>query len=192
MRSTITLAFVFCLIFSACKKKENIILEEKIDFNEASVKLMDTIRPDLYGTWKMKEVNVKPFAPQTSEIGIYKDTTLIDFAILNITSVNNYSKYNQVSNDVTGVLEFQHKSYPVGFTMRATGDRIFKKQGPQIFALFEFRFLVGSHPTEKEEDYLQSLTLIGNNYTIEISSDGQKMVWKGLNRAIKEIQFVKN
>jgi hypothetical protein len=90
------------------------------------------------------------------------------------------------------VLRFKSKVYPVGFRMMSTPTRIVKKVGPQVFTLFEYRFPVGSHVSEEEESYLwNNLGLIGENYSIEISHDGKTMVWKGLSRAIKDIQFIK-
>ena len=187
------LVFFPCLFLFACEKNEDPgIKEYEIDYRKASIELMDSIRPKLTGRWNMKEVNVKVFPPYSIEVGIYKDTTLKDFAVLDITSVDNYSQeFNLEHNDVTGVLRFKSKVYPVGFRMMSNATRIVKKVGPQVFTLFEYRFPVGSHVTEKEESYLWNLSLIGENYSIEISPDGKTMVWKGLNRAIKDIQFIK-
>ncbi|EOR96353.1 hypothetical protein ADIARSV_0458 [Arcticibacter svalbardensis MN12-7] len=194
MRRIIILVFVSCLTLLACKKKEDVVLAiDELDYNEESIKLMDSIRPNFLGTWNMKEIKVKAFAPFTTEIGIYKDTILNDLAVLELTGVDNYSQqYYNENNDITGVLKFRNKIFPVGFTMRSSGERILKKIGPQAFALFEYRFPVGSHPSTIEEDYLGNLSLLAEVYSMEMSPDGKTMVWKGLNRAIKEIQFVKN
>ncbi len=76
--------------------------------------------------------------------------------------------------------------------MSASANRIYHKTGPQVFGLFEFRFPTGySQVTEKEEMYLIYLTLIGENFEMQLSDDGKSMQWKGLNRAIKNIQLVK-
>jgi hypothetical protein len=186
------LVFFPCLLLLACEKNDDPgVKAEKIDYRKASIELMDSIRPKLIGTWNMKEVNVKT-SPYSIDVGINKDTTLKDFAVLDITSIDNYSQeFNLEHNDVTGVLKFKSKIYPVGFRMMSTPTRIVRKFGPQVFTLFEYRFPVGSHVTENEESYLWNLGLIGENYSLEISPDGKKMVWKGLNRAIKDIQFVK-
>ena len=182
------------LAFSACKK--DLVEEVKVDplteNIQASIQLMDTIRPKLLGTWSMKEVDVKVFPPFTSDAGIKNDTTLKDFAVLNISSVDNSSQYfYKINNDVKGVLKFKDKTYPVGFTMMPTVTRISNKTGPQVSTLFEYRFSDGSHIVEKEEAYLWDLGFIGENYSIEISSDGKTMVWRGLSRAIKSIYLVK-
>lgn len=178
------------LTLFACQKDANLPEEEKVDWDNASIAVMNSMRPNLLGSWKIKAVTIKPFAPNTSEIGIYKDTVLYDFAELNLNQVNN-SGYYEKGNDVTGVISFKSKHYPVGFRMLVHPDRILHKKGPQAFALFEYRFPVGTHLTEPEEDYLRNLTLIGENFEIEISPDGKVMNWKGLNRAIKNIRFEK-
>lgn len=186
--------FITVLILSACNKKNDLPVtepEQKIDFNTASISLMDSIRPKLFGSWVIKQLDVTPFPSSTNEIGIFKDTTIYNFATLNINSINNSSYYNQVHNDVTGSINFRSKTYPVGFTLFAASNRIYDKIGPQFFSLFEYRFQSGSHTTEYEESYLQYITLVGENFSIEISQDGNKMIWKGLNRGIKNIQFVK-
>jgi len=194
MKRVLSLIFAFSLILLACKKNEGeeVNVKEEIDYTKASIELMDSIRPKLSGTWNMKEVDVKVFPPYTNEVGIKSDTTLKDFAVLDITTVDNYSQdFYLEHNNVTGLLKFKSKTYPVGFTMMSTPTRIAKKTGPQVFTLFEYRFGDGSHVTENEESYLWNLSLIGENYSIEISPDGKTMVWKGLSRAIKSIYFVK-
>ena len=195
MKKPLGLIFLFSLILSACKKEqgEELQLNERIDYRKASIQLMDTIRPKLSGIWNMREVHLKVFPPLTNEIGITKDTTFKDFAVLNITTVDNSSQdFYLEHNDVRALLKFKSKTYPVGFTMMSTPTRIVNKTGPQVFTLFQYRFQDGSHVTENEESYLWNLGLIGENYSIEISPDGKTMVWKGLSRAIESIYFVKN
>ncbi len=186
-----TLLALAGLLLPGCQKEERSAGVQKIDFNKAAIALMDTLRPHLLGSWKINRVNVTAAAPQTRDAGIYKDTTLIDFAALEITSIDNESAYNRVNNDVTGFLTYKGKSYPVGFTVYASGNRIFEKSGPQVYGLFEFRFKAGSHALEPEETYLQNLTLIGDTYSIEISADGKSMTWKGLNRGVKSAELSK-
>lgn len=190
MKKIFVSALVGLFMLSACQKNNNLPEEEKIDRDKATIALMDSIRPRLLGSWKMKSVSVKPFAPHTSEIGIYKDTVLYGFAELHLNQVNN-SGYYQKGNDVLGVIKFRSKYYPVGFRMLAREDRILHKKGPQAVALFEYRFPDGKHFAEPEEDYLNNLTLIGDNFDIEISTDGKVMTWKGLSRAVKSIRFEK-
>jgi hypothetical protein len=133
MKRVLGLIFVFSLFLLACEKNEGagVKVEEKIDYTKASIALMDSIRPELSGTWNMKEVNVSVFPPFTSDVEIKNDTTLNDFAVLDITNVDNSSQsFYLEHNDVTGVLKFKSKIYPVGFTMMSTPTRIAHKTGP--------------------------------------------------------------
>lgn len=190
MKKISLLTLVVLPMLFACQKNSILPEEEKIDWNKASVAIMDSIRPKLLASWKMKSVSVKPFAPYTSEIGIYKDSVLYDFAELDLNQANSLS-YSQGGIDVLGVIRFKSKSYPVGFRMLTHPDRILHKKGPQGFALIEYKFPVGTRFSEPEENYLSNLTLIGDNFNIEISSDGKVMIWKGMSRAIKNIRFEK-
>ncbi|WP_316812313.1 hypothetical protein [Pedobacter heparinus] len=190
MKKITVVLFAGVLMLLACQKNTGSPVEKKIDWDKASIAIMDSMRPKLLANWKMKSVSVKPSAPSTSEIGIYKDTVLYNFAELNLTQVKN-SGYYEKGNDVTGVITFRSKRYPVGFRLHAHPDRVVHKKGPQVFGLVEYRFPVGTHLTELEESYLSNLTLIGDNFEIEISADGRSMTWKGLNRAIKNISFEK-
>ncbi len=192
MKIKYLLCFFAFAILCACNKKDVLVSDPKVDFNSASVKLMDSIRPALYGTWQMQEVKVVPFQTSVGEIGIYKDTVLKNLATLTINHIDyNTNELYRRQNDVTGTLTFGSKTYPVGFTMNASANRIYHKTGPQVFGLFEYRFPSGLHITEKEEMYLIYLTLIGENFEMQLSDDGKSMQWKGLNRAIKNIQLVK-
>ncbi|SDZ80870.1 hypothetical protein [Pedobacter hartonius] len=198
MKRVAGLAFIFCFILLGCKKDKGAAQDiekagsNKTDYTKESIKAMENLRPKLYGTWSMEKITVKPVLSAAGELGFKRDTTLLNLASLNIDRVDYSSQPgNLTRNDVTGMLKFKTKSYPVGFRMLATPTWITEGIGPQTFALFEFRFPVGSHLTETEEAYLSNLTLIGENYSINMSKDGKTMIWKGLNRAIESIEFVR-
>ena len=190
MKKLVLLGLIAITLFTNCSKQTEAPIEKKIDWTKSSITIMNSLRPKLLTSWKIKEVHVTPFAPNTSEIGIFKDSILYNLGDLNINQINNSSAY-ETGNDVTGVIKFKTKYYPVGFRMLANPERIVKNTGGQVFALFEYRFPVGSHITEPEESYLSNLTLINSNFEIEVSEDGRVMIWKGLNRAIKSIRFEK-
>lgn len=192
MKKIVRSGIIACLFFLACTKDKELVVEEKVDYNKESLRILDSIRPKLLGTWRMSEVNVQPYRPTTTEIGITKDTTFLNFATLHIHSIDSSSpSLKDWRDEVTGRLEFKTKRYPVGFRMMPTAERLYRKIGPQVIGLFEFRYPVGSHITEPEESYLWSLTLIGSNYDMEISPDGKTMVWTGLQRAVRSIKFEK-
>ncbi len=115
MKINYLLFFFACAMLCACNKKDVLVSDPKLDFNTASVKLMDSIRPALYGTWLMQEVKVVPFQTSVGEIGIYKDTVLKNLAILTINHIDyNTNELYRRRNDVTGMLTFGNKTYPVG------------------------------------------------------------------------------
>ena len=55
--------------------------------------------------------------------------------------------------------------------------------------LLEWQFPTGSHVWKSEELFFRDLRLVGENYSIEVENG--KMLWKGLNRDIKQIQMKK-
>jgi hypothetical protein len=191
MKRIYILPLCLLLVLAACKEPVQAPEREKIDFTKSATAIMDNIRPKLYGSWSIKEINLVPAPPSTSEIGIYKDTTILDLGQLDIYQVNS-SGYNASSNDVTGVIRFDRKVYPVGFRMLATGERVYQNKGPQVFGVFDYRFPVGSQLTEPQENYLRHLNLIGSNFEMETSEDGRTMIWKALGRAVKSMRLVKN
>jgi hypothetical protein len=193
MKRLAGLAFMFCVILLGCNKEEETSVREvKVDYHKESIRVMDEMRPKLYGSWTMESLTYDPTKTATGGTGSKKDTTLLNFGTLNINLVDNSSRPDRPeNNDVTGGLTFRKKLYPIGFKMLASAEGINNRPGPQTFAFFEFRFPEGSHITEADESYLQNLTLIGNNYSISMSKDGKTMVWQALNGAMKNISFVK-
>ena len=55
--------------------------------------------------------------------------------------------------------------------------------------LLEWQFPTGSHVWKSEELFFRDLELVRENYSIEVEIG--KMLWKGLNRDIKQIQMKK-
>ena len=55
--------------------------------------------------------------------------------------------------------------------------------------LLEWQFPTGSHVWKSEELFFRDLGLVGENYSIEVEIG--KMLWKGLNQDIKQIQMKK-
>lgn len=184
--SNVLLAVI--LLFGSCDHDDQIV-PEKIDFDQSAIMIMDSIRTKLYGRWELKEVHVAPKWSSLQEIGIKGDTLIKDLAVIEINHVDDQGYYRK-NNNVSGIIRFRNKIYPVGFKMLATPNRIVDKTGPQVFMLLEFRFPVGTRTVEPEESYLYSLNLINENYTLEISQDGKNMIWEGLNRSIKEVKLV--
>lgn len=192
MKKIITLCLVSIALLTGCEKESGKVNKvEKLDLNKASVDLMNMLRPKLLTVWKIKELHVSPYPPYTSEIGIFKDSVIYNLGELSINQINSTGFY-EARNDVNALLSYKTKSYPVGFRMGAIPEHLVNNKGSQVFIFLEYRFPLGTHVVEPEEDYLAKLTLINNNFEIELSENGEVMLWKGLRRGITSIRFEKS
>lgn len=177
-------------IMFECKTKKDVEPEveievpEKIDFDKAAVLLMDTVTKDLTGRWNLAKVEYDIKYPNPAG-SVTKDTTFSDFAVLDIKSVSRQesAKYPAIKGEIL----FQGRTYPVQFRLISNAERLVDKKGPQAFMLFEYAFPAGTTIWEKEELFFRNSGLVGENYSIELDSKTKKMIWKGLNRDIKEI-----
>ena len=161
---------------------------ERIDFDKGAVQIMDTLVDNLYGRWKMQEVefHIKYANPTGS---VKKDTIFKDFAELEI---KNISREEDRRNPVCkGELLLQGKVWPVVFRLNAAAERIVDKTGPQAFTLFETNFPNGSRPWQDDELFFRDLRLTGENYSIQVDYKNQSMTWKGLNGDIRQIKLVR-
>lgn len=158
----------------------------KVDFNAGAIKIMDQLSDQLKGKWNLQQVefDIKYTNPTGS---IKKDTIFTDFAVLEVHSItrNEDLRYPLCKGEIT----YLNQSWPVVFRLLASPERIVEKKGPQAFMLLEWQFSTGTHIWKPEELFFRDLGLIGENYSIEVE-DG-KMLWKGLNRDIKQIQMKK-
>ncbi|WAC11527.1 hypothetical protein [Dyadobacter pollutisoli] len=181
-------------IMFQCKTKKDIEPEigietpEKIDFDKAAVLLMDTVTKDLNGRWNLAKVEYDIKYPNPTG-SVTKDTTFADFAVLDIKSVSRQesARYPVVKGEVL----FQGRTYPVQFRLLSNAGRLVDKKGPQAFMLFEYAFPAGTIIWEKEDLFFRDSGLVGENYSIELDPKSRKMIWKGLNRDIKEITMQK-
>ena len=176
-----------------CKSKEKLedeVFEEtkpaKIDFDKASVQIMDTLSAQLLGRWNLQQVEFV-LKPYNREGSVKKDTIFRDFAVLEIQNISRESpKYP----GVTGQMVYKDQRWPVRFNLIADATRIIEKKGPHAYTLLDWNFPNGSRTWKPEELFMKNLGLIGDNYSIELDSD-KSMVWKGLNLDVKEIRLKK-
>ncbi|WP_256003977.1 hypothetical protein [Pedobacter deserti] len=190
MKKPILSILAFVLLFAACGKNSLQTPEkEHVDTEQKSVQVMKAIQPKMLARWRIKEIQITPFSPGTSEIGIYRDTILYDFGILDINQVVDTGGYYRKYNDFSGSIIYKSKILPIGFIGRPSVEALFNERGPELIGLLDFRFPVGSHETLPEEQYLQYLGLIWETFTMEFNEDGKTMIWKGLNRSCKYIRF---
>ena len=180
-------------LFSQCAKTSE--PAPKVNYDQKSAEIVQAVSPALVGDWTLRRVHItaQPYNVGQRELGIVRDTVFENFATLSIQQAPSgrsipdprYAKF-------TGFLHYRTKTYPIQFELSASPQRLFHDEGPQAFFLFEYNFPVGSHPTEPEEQLLQYLGLIGENFSLEIVP-GQPlaMTWRGLNRGIDKIELVK-
>ncbi|KQS27973.1 hypothetical protein [Dyadobacter sp. Leaf189] len=184
---SVPLFFAAVSLVAGCRLEKEIDPErpEKFDLQAAEVQLMDTVTENITGEWKLSSVeyDIKYTNPNGS---VKKDTIFTDFATLDIQYVSREESLRYPT--VKGELQFGEKTYPVRFGMIANGERLVKKTGPQAFMLLEYAF-PGPHVWQNDEIFFRDSGLINENYSILIAPDSRTMVWKGLNRDIKQIIF---
>lgn len=188
MKIRLLLLLVTFFLFNQCSQDKSI--SPKIDKNKASIELMNELRPQLTGTWVVKQLQIKP---QNStfhgELGIRKDTTLTNFARLDIAP--NPIQFSPTSTRYIGHLQYGSKNYPIRFELLA-GPWIFSQKGSKAYFLLDYNFPIGpSRPTEREEYFLQQIGLMLETFSLNIATD-QLMIWEGLNRGIERIELIKN
>ena len=184
------------LLFGQCTGDNELSPQkDKIDFDQASIQLMEKLAPQIVGTWTLQRVQVKYQNYNTSqrELQITKDTTLSNLATLTIVpaAVPRSSPRDLRRGEYDGTIRYGNRTYPVQFDVRSNPGWIVDKKGPQGYFLFEYRFPDGTHKVEPEEAFLQNIGLISDNFSLETTSDPKKMIWRGLNRGIDQIELVR-
>lgn len=168
---------------------ENVGLVPKINYDQASIDLMNELTPQITGRWNLRQVKVKYQSyNQQSEIGISQDTTFQNLATLTVVRSN--QQRDPRYGEFEGTIEYNRKTHSVKFYLLASYDWFHKKTGPQASFLFEYNFKV-IHTIEPEEKFLEDLGLIGDNFYLEVLPSQKKMIWKGLNRELERIELEK-
>ncbi|GAB3028647.1 hypothetical protein [Spirosoma pulveris] len=167
----------------------------KIDYDQVAAQVMTELKPQLVGTWKIRQVHVSPNAPnRINRLNLRQDSTFQDLGLLTIlpaarprqTPVDpRYSEYD-------GTIQYNKKTYPIQFNAWP-GPRIYSpgQKGPQAFLLFSFHFPDGIRFPEAEETFLENLGLINETFSLETTVGQPTMQWVGLNRGIQRMDFVK-
>lgn len=192
-----------CLLLTQCKKDENVAQDEtrpeeeipaKIDFEKRTVEIMTETAPQAVGTWILQEVHInatKLYGAQP--LGIQKDTVFKDFATLKLYPATRarYKPVQAKHPEFEGTITLKNKTYPVYFSLLVNPDYFFRSEGPQAFFLFDFNFPDGTRIPEEEDKLLKDLGVVGDNFSFQLQPKAPLMVWKGLNRGVKEIIFKK-
>lgn len=161
------------------------------NYNEISAALLKELAPRITGQWTLAEVRYTRRPLFQYPPSLPRDTVLSQFATLTIAPAP-VSRPSRADNpEFEGQLSYHSKTYPVRFSLLAAPDRVVRQQGPPAYFLLEFNFPVGSHQTEPEEQFLQDIGLIGENFSLEAEAGQTTMRWQGLNRHLTAITLRK-
>ena len=190
---SLLLLFATGALFSQCAKTSPEVAP-KVDYNKKSAEIVQALSPTLPGTWQLRRLYIKAQSYNTGqkELGLVRDTVFQDFATLSIQPApSGRSIPDPRYASFSGLLRFRTKTYPVQFELRASPERLINDNGPQGLFVMHWNFPVGSHRTEPEEDFLQYLGFINENFSVEVVSGQPTMIWRGLSRGIDRIELVK-
>lgn len=167
----------------------------KPDYDQIAAQVMADLKPQLIGTWKLRQVRVSPNGlNRLNRLNLTKDSTFQDLTILTIVPAAEprMTPTDPKRGEYDGIIQYKNKTYPIQFDMWP-GTRVYSPthQGPQAFLLFSYRFPDGLRYPEAEETFLEKLGLINENFSLETTAGQPTMKWVGLSREIQQIDFVK-
>ena len=182
-------------LFAQCAKNSpQVAPNARVDYDQKSADIVRALSPSVPGTWQLRRAYVKAQSYNTGqkELGLVRDTVFQDFATLSLQpAVSGRSVPDPRYASFAGLLHFRTKTYPVRFEVTASPDRLINDRGPQGTFLLEYDFPVGTHPVEPEEQYLEYLGFINENFSLEVVSGQPAMTWRGLSRGLDRIELVK-
>lgn len=158
-------------------------------YAEKEAAVLKQVAPQVAGQWTLTDVRYIPRPLFQRPAGLPRDTVLAQLATLTIVPASVPRPSGRP--EFEGQLTYRSKTYPVRFSLYASPDRVVRDQGPPAYFLLEYNFPVGSHQTEPEEQFLQDIGLIGENFSLEAEAGQTTMQWKGLNRHLKSITLRK-
>ncbi|KAA9352950.1 hypothetical protein [Larkinella humicola] len=167
----------------------------KIDYDQVSIQLMQNLAPEIIGTWTLQKVVVKhnPRRYFREHVKLTKDSTFLNLATLTIrpAAVARSTPRDIRRGEYDGTIEYGGKAYPVQLNLRADFGWLVNREGPQAISLFEYHFPNGTRIVEPEEAFLKDLGLINDNFSIEVINGQRKMVWRGFDRGVEQVDLVK-
>lgn len=179
--------------WSACSQRST--PAPKLDYDQASRALMQTVAPQLVGTWTLRQVQVtrQPLNYYQNLLAIKRDTLFQDLATLTLAPAKTPRQQPADARypEVEGQLHFRGHDYPVYFQLRAHPDQVVDQQGPQALFLLETNYPVGSRQRDAGEEWLTHLGLLGDNYSLELVAGQPRIYWRGLSRGVSRIDLVK-
>jgi hypothetical protein len=167
----------------------------KLDYDQASRELMQTLAPQVVGTWTLRQVQVsfQPYNPHHALLPLRGDTLLQNLATLTLAAAKTprSARADARYPEFEGQLHFRGHDYPVYLQLLAYPDQVVNHQGPQAHFLLETNYPVGSRQRDAGEEWLTNLGLLYDNYTLELVAGQPLMHWRGLNRGVSRIDLVK-
>lgn len=169
----------------------------KVDYDQASRELMQTVAPQIVGTWTLRQVQVsfQPYNPHQALLPLRGDTLFQNLATLTLAAAKTprQARADARYPEFEGQLHFRGHDYPIYLQLLAYPDQLVSHRGPQAHFLFETNYPVGSRQRDAGEEWLSNLGLLYDNYTLElVVVDGQPLMrWRGLGRGVSRIDLVK-
>ena len=162
-----------------------------LTYTEKEAAVLKQVAPQVAGQWTLTDVQYvrRPFFQYPASLP--RDTVFAQLATLTITPALVPRASRNGRPEFEGQLTYRGKTYPVSFSLYASADRVARQQGPPAYFLLEYNFPVGSHQTEPEEQFLQDIGLVGEQFSLEAEAGQPTMQWKGLNRHLKAITLRK-
>ena len=182
-------------LFAQCAKTSpEAMPKARVNYDQKSADIVQALSPFVPGTWQLRRLYIKAQSYNTGqkELGLVRDTVFQDFATLVLQpAASGRSVPDPRYARFSGLLYFRTKTYPVRFEVSASPDRLINDRGPQGTFLLAYNFPVGAHPTAPEEQFLEYLGFINENFSLDVVSGQPTMTWRGLSRGIDRIELVK-
>jgi len=183
------------LLFGQCSLDKQEDAAPAINYDQASITLMEKVTPQLVGNWELRQVNIKiqSYNQDQKKLGLTQDTVFRNLAtmVIRTATVPRSNPRDARHPDFEGSISYQGKTYPIYFRLIANAERVYNDQGPQAFFLLEYNFPMGTRLPEPEETFLDNLGLMGDNYSLELFEGQPRMTWRGLNRGVEKIELHK-
>jgi hypothetical protein len=158
----------------------------KLDYDQASRELMQTLAPQVVGTWTLRQVQVsfQSYNPHHALLPLRGDTLLQNLATLTLVAAKTprNARADARYPEFEGQLYFRGHDYPVYLQLLASPDQVVNHQGPQAHFLLETNYPVGWRQRDAGEEWLTNLGLLADNYSLELVAGQPLMHWRGLNR----------
>lgn len=156
------------------------------DYKKIEADILKEVAPRVVGRWTLEEVTYKPRPLFQRPTSLPKDTVLRQFATLTIKPLLRAT--HNGNPEFEGEIKYLTKTYPIYFSLYASGGWVFRQQGPPTYFTLQYYFPDGtSHYTEPEEQFLQDIGLVGEQFSLEAEADQPTMRWQGLDRHLKSI-----